>query len=276
MPLNLTLRTTSTLPIEVEGILPEACEGKSLAEIEQLPILHGKERLGLAELFQVTGSGADRELIFHGDCHSVHGIGAKMNSGRIRIEGNAGRHLGSQMQGGEILVQGDCGDWPGAEMRGGKIVVQQNAGHQVGAAYRGSARGMRGGEILIHGDAGNEIGARMRRGLIAVAGKSGDAPGYAMLAGTILLFGEGGKRPGGNMKRGTIVYFGEKPPEMLPTFRAGAKLSPSFMNLLQRKLAMEGFPMTTSQRSDTFEFYSGDHLEGGRGEILIATSSSKV
>lgn len=247
-----------------------------MAEIERLPILHGKERLSLSELFQVTGSIADGELIFQGDCQSVHWIGAKMNRGKVRIEGNAGRHLGSQMRGGEILAHGNCGDWLGAEMRGGKIAVKQNAGHQVGAAYRGSARGMRGGGILIHGDAGNEIGARMRRGLIAVAGKSGDAPGYAMLAGTILLFGESGKRPGGNMKRGTIIYFGEKPLEMLPTFRAGARLRPSFMSLLLLKLAKAGFPMATSQRSDTFEFFSGDHLEGGRGEILIATSSGKV
>lgn len=276
MPLVLSLRVATTLPIEVEGILPEVCEGKSLAEIERLTILHGKDQLSLAEIFRASGAVDDGELVFEGDCRGVHWIGAKMTRGRIRILGNSGRHLGSQMDGGEITLDGSCGDWLGPEMRGGKITVRHDAGHQVGAAYRGSARGMRGGEILVHGNAGNEIGARMRRGLIAIAGKSGDAPGYAMLAGTILLFGEGGKNPGGNMRRGTIAYLGESAPELLPTFRAASRHRPIFMNLLLSKLGAAGFPIHPRRLATTFHFHTGDHLEGGRGEILIAASGGAL
>jgi formylmethanofuran dehydrogenase subunit C len=124
---------------------------------------------------------------------------------------------------------------------------------------------------LIHGNAGNEIGARMRRGLIAIAGKSGDAPGYAMLAGTILLFGEGGVRPGANMKRGTIAFFSQRQPELLPTFRHSARLRPSFMNVLLRSLNGSGFPVPATSNAASFDFYAGDFLEGGRGELLVAT-----
>lgn len=272
MAVNLTLKSSSSLPIELAGILPEACVGKSIVEIEKLEILHGKVKLPLAELFQVDGSPDDEVLRIQGNCRSVHWIGANMTRGTIRVDGNVGRHLGSQMSGGEINVQGNASDWLGAEMGGGRIDVLGNAGHQVGAAYRGSSRGMRGGEILIRGDAGNEIGCRMRRGLIAVAGKSGDAPGYAMLAGTILLFGEAGIRPGANMKRGTIVCFSRLRPEILPTFRYAARLQPGYLNVLFRSLKSRGFPVEPSDFSSPFDLFSGDFLEQGRGEILLATS----
>jgi formylmethanofuran dehydrogenase subunit C len=272
MPLVLTLRTSTSIPIEVEEVLPDACAGRSLGEIERLMVFHGKQRLPLGEFFQITGSCDDGELVFRGNCRCVHWIGAKMGHGKIRVEGNAGRHLGSQMTGGEIRVEGDCGDWLGAEMRGGRIDVGGRVGHQLGAAYRGSPRGMRGGEILVYGDAGNEIGARMRRGLIAVGGRSGDAPGYAMQAGTILLFGEGGNRPGANMKRGTIAFFSRTPPQVLPTFRRGAALEPSFMNVLLRTLHRRGFLIEAQSLGAKFEHFSGDMLEGGRGEVLIASS----
>jgi formylmethanofuran dehydrogenase subunit C len=269
MPVILTSRITSTLPLEVEGILPECCAGKSLAEIARLEVFFGKDRSALGEFFALSGACDDGELVFEGNCRSVHWIGAKMSRGAIRVEGDAGRHLGSQMSGGEIVVSGGSGDWLGAELRGGRIIVRGNAGHQVGAAYRGSVRGMRGGEIHIHGDAGNEIGARMRRGLIAVGGRSGDAPGYAMLAGTILLFGEVGKRTGGNMKRGTIVLYSRSKLELLPTFRWGGRLPNCFLPVLYRNLRQQGFPLAEGITAE-FDFYSGDMLEGGRGEILVA------
>jgi formylmethanofuran dehydrogenase subunit C len=269
MTITLKIKTAATLPIEVEGVLPETCVGKSLAQIETTPIFFGKEKLALAELFAVSGSADDERLVFEGNCRSVHWIGAKMARGEIRVEGSAGRHLGSQMSGGTIGVTQDCGDWIGAEMRGGRIEVHGSAGHQAGAAYRGSARGMRGGEILIHQDAGNEVGARMRRGLIAIAGSCGDSPGYAMLAGTILLFGQVGHRPGANMKRGTLACFAAERPELLPTFRMSSRFAPSFMPLLLKALARRGFsPPGPSPK--VFDLYNGDFLEGGRGEILMA------
>jgi formylmethanofuran dehydrogenase subunit C len=140
MAVILTLQSSTSLPIELESVLPETCVGKSIAEIERLEIFHGKEKLPLAEFFRIEGNGDEEVLQIRGDCRSVHWIGAKMTRGQIQIEGDAGRHLGSQMNGGEIKVSGSCGDWLGAEMRGGRIEIRGDATHQVGAAYRGSSR----------------------------------------------------------------------------------------------------------------------------------------
>ena len=46
MPLRLSLRSTSTIPIELNGILPELLVGRSLREIEQTPILGRQSPIG--------------------------------------------------------------------------------------------------------------------------------------------------------------------------------------------------------------------------------------
>src|SRR4051794_36383754 len=142
MPLRLTLRSKTAVPLEVEGITPDTVRGKSLTEIEKFEIFEGNRKSTLADFFTVSGSSDDEIHEWEGDLAGVHWIGAKMQSGRIVVSGNVGRHLGSEMQGGEIHVQGNAGDWLGGEMHGGLIHVHGNAGHLVGAAYRGSVRGM--------------------------------------------------------------------------------------------------------------------------------------
>src|SRR5262245_23556144 len=160
--LRLTLRAKSTVPLEVEGITPDAVRDKRLAEIESLEIFEGNRKTRLADFFAVSGDPADEIHEWEGDLAGLHWIGAKMQSGRIIVNGSVGRHVGSEMRGGEIHVRGDAADWVGGEMHGGLIHVRGKAGHLVGAAYRGSARGMTKGTILIGGDAGNEIGHSMR------------------------------------------------------------------------------------------------------------------
>src|SRR5438477_3422943 len=237
MPLRFVLRQrNSSVPLEVEGITPDAIRGKSLAEIEKLEIFEGNVKSRLADFFAVSGDAADGVQEWEGDLAGVHWIGTKMESGHVMVHGNAGRHIGSEMRGGEIHVLGDASDWVGGEMHGGLIHVRGKAGHLIGAAYRGSAKGMTRGTILIGGDAGNEIGHSMRRGLIAVGGNIGDLAGFNMLAGTILLFGESGVRHGAGMKRGTIGFFGPKLPRMLPTFRHACRCQPDVLPLLFREL----------------------------------------
>jgi formylmethanofuran dehydrogenase subunit C len=188
MPLRFTLRTKTTIPLEVEGITPDTVRGKSLAEVEKIEIFEGNVKSRLADFFSITGDLSDDVHEWAGELAGVHWIGAKMQSGRIVIEGDGGRHIGSEMRGGEIYVQGNASDWVGGEMHGGLIHVRGRAGHLIGAAYRGSARGMTRGTILIGGDAGNEIGHSMRRGLIAIGGGIGDLAGINMLAGSIFIF----------------------------------------------------------------------------------------
>lgn len=269
MTLEIVYRGATTVPVEVEGVTPDAVAGKTAAEVSQLPIHHGNEKLPLGELFSVSGDTTDGHMRWSGDLAGVHWIGAKMSTGSIVVRGDAGRHLGSEMSGGEIHVEGNAGDWVGGEMHGGLIRIGGRAGHLVGAAYRGSARGMTGGTILVRGGAGNEIGHTMRRGLIAIGGDAGDLAGFNMLAGTILLFGPSGIRHGAGMRRGTIGLFGDEFPQLLPSFRRACRFRPDVLTLVFRYLRRWDFPVPDEVATGEFELHHGDLLEGGRGEILI-------
>jgi formylmethanofuran dehydrogenase subunit C len=266
MSLILSYITPTPIPVEIEGLTPEAIREKSLDEIRRWEIVRGNRKLPLGEVFQVDGDPADMTWDMRGNLASVHWIGAHMREGTIRIHGPAGRHLGSQMRGGRITVDGDAGDWVGGEMHGGLIHVHGRAGDLVGAAYRGSAKGMSGGTILIDGAAGNEVGHSMLRGLIAIGGPAGDAICFNMLAGTVLVFGECGIRPGAGMRRGTIGLFGPARPQLLPTFRFACRYQPVVLSLLSLTLTDYDFP---HQKVSEVALYNGDLLDGGRGEVLV-------
>lgn len=268
MPLRLKLRTKPSVPLEVEGITPDAVRGKSVAEVEKLEVFEGNVKSALGDFFTVRGE-ADDLHEWEGELAGVHWIGAKLQSGKIVVHGSAGRHVGSEMRGGEIHVLGDASDWVGGELHGGLIHVRGRAGHLVGSAYRGSAKGMTKGTILIGGDAGNEIGHSMRRGLIAVGGNVGDLAGLNMLAGTILLFGESGIRHGAGMKRGTIAFLGQSAPPILPTFRRACRFQPQALQLLYRELRRCDFAVEGDLFTCAYDLYNGDFLTGGRGELLI-------
>jgi formylmethanofuran dehydrogenase subunit C len=268
MALKLVYRGQTTVPVEIEGLVPSAVREKSLTDIERFEIFHGNQKQPLGEFFQVSGDPGDLRFDFAGDLSGVHWIGAHMSEGTIHVEGHAGRHVGSEMTGGEIHVAGDASDWVGGEMHGGLIHVRGRAGHLVGSAYRGSRRGMTGGTILIHGETGNEIGHTMRRGLLAVGG-CGDFVGINMIAGTILVFGPSGVRPAAGMRRGTIGLFGSEPPKLLPSFRAGGRDSLLVMKLVFRELQRLGYPLDDALAAADFRTYHGDMVALGRGEVLV-------
>src|SRR5262245_6504062 len=116
MPLRFTLRQKTSIPLEVEGIVPDALRGKSLAEIEKLDIFEGNVKSRLGDFFSVSGDASDETHEWDGELAGVHWIGAKMQSGKIIVQGNVGRHIGSEMRGGEVHVLGDASDWVGGEM----------------------------------------------------------------------------------------------------------------------------------------------------------------
>jgi formylmethanofuran dehydrogenase subunit C len=269
MALTLTYTGQTAIPVEVEGLVPSALCDTSAKEIELFEIFHGNRKSPLGEFFRVCGSPDDGELVFDGDLSGVHWIGAGMDSGIIRVVGDAGRHVGSQMTGGEIYVEGNAGDWVGGEMHGGFIHIKGSAGHLIGAAYRGSARGMTAGAILIDGDVGNEIGHTMRRGMLAVGGNCGDMTGFNMIAGNIFVFGNSGIRPGAAMRRGTIGLFGSDPLSLLPTFCRATTFDPLYLQIALRKLRLRGFSVGTEFLTRNYDLYHGDLIEGGRGEIIV-------
>jgi formylmethanofuran dehydrogenase subunit C len=269
MTLRLIYKAETTIPIELDGLLPEKVKGLPLPEVEQLPVFWGNRRVPLGDLFSLSGDTESEQLDFEGDLSGVHRIGAAMTSGTVRVHGSAGRHVGCEMTGGRIEIRGDAGDWLGAEMHGGEIHVLGNAGDCVGAAYRGAAKGMTGGAIVVEGNAGDEVGAAMRRGAIGVGGKAGEMLGVNMLAGTILAVAGCGARPGTNMRRGTIVLTSSPSPEMPPTFRHACRYRPTFLPLVLRALNRCGLPLDPTLAHAEYELYSGDMLETGRGEILV-------
>jgi formylmethanofuran dehydrogenase subunit C len=269
MSLKLNYRGQTRVPVEIEGLTPDWACNKSLAEIERFEIFHGNCKMPLAEMFAVSGDASDKRFDFEGDLSGVHWIGAHMASGQIHVHGAAGRHVGSEMQGGSIHVHGDTRGWLGAEMHGGFIHVHGNAGHLVGAAYRGSVKGMTGGTILVDGNAGNEVGMSLRRGMIAIRGSAGDLIGFNMIAGTVLVFGECGIRPGAAMRRGMIGIFGPSPPRLLPTFRYACTSRPTILPVMLRHLRTQGLHFEDSLLSAEFDFYQGDLVSVGRGEIVF-------
>lgn len=269
MPLTLTLRTPSSIPLEVDSVKLDVVREQSADDVKATLMQRGNKQVSVGEFFDVSGSASDDEtLVWEGDCSKVKLIGSHLSTGSIRVEGNAGMHLGAEMTGGEIIVTGDAGDWVGAEMHGGRIHVRGNTGHLVGGVYRGGRKGMTGGEIFIDGNAGNEIGHAMRRGLIAVGGRAGDVAGVAMIAGTIVIAGETGIRYGAGMKRGSIILLGDNPPDMLPTFKHSGTYRPTIMRVLLRHLASRGWSIPEGSLDATYRRYHGDFLELGKGEIL--------
>lgn len=273
MTLRFTNLTDDQIPIEFAGLTPAKLAGTTLAEIRSLPIQQGNRLVELGKLFLVEGDPTSAEWALTGDWGNVHALGAEMESGRIVVEGSAGRRVGLGMRGGRIEIHGDAGDWLGAEMTGGLIRLRGRAGSHVGAATRGAKRGMAGGTILIDGDAGDHVGGRMRRGVIAIAGNAGENLGYNMLAGTILVFGRCGSGLGAGMRRGTIGVFGNPRPTLLPTFRTGYRGPLPMLRLIESQLAADGFALGELPRwAEGVELYHGDLLASGRGEVLLTAA----
>ena len=100
MPLTLTLRTATPIPLEVFGVHRDAVCGRSLAEIERLPMLYGRHPGVLTEHFQITGSATeDESLVWQGDLSTVKGIAAESTGGLVRIQGSAGMHCAAGLRG---------------------------------------------------------------------------------------------------------------------------------------------------------------------------------
>lgn len=257
----------ANVPLETDFISPDVFVDKTNDQIKRLEIFHGNKESTLGEFFDVKGEKSDH-IVIHGDCYQVKKIGQYMSQGLIEIQGNAGYHTGAHMRGGKLIVHGNTRDWAGAHMKNGLLWIKGNTGHFIGSAYKGDLIGMTGGTILVEGNVRNECGTYMRRGLLVVGGKAGDFTGLFMTAGTILLLGGAGIRTGANMKRGTVIS--TQPIDVLPTFFYSCSYQPDYTKILFNQLRAIGFDKGLPANGCTFKRYSGDMLNSGKGEILIA------
>ncbi|HVK16916.1 MAG TPA: formylmethanofuran dehydrogenase subunit C [Fimbriiglobus sp.] len=268
---RLALRVPSTIPLELDGVTPEAVANLSALEVGKLPVWHGNRSEELGQFFDVstriTTAPGQADLLFAGDTRNVHRIGAGMSGGLVYVEDAAGRHAGAGMTGGTLVIDSGVGDWLGAEMKGGAIEVRGSAGNMVGAAYRGSRHGMTGGTIHVRGDAGDEVGLLMRRGLIAVEGGVSEFAAASMIAGT-LVAGSVGRAVGAGMKRGTLLILAGEP-AMGPGFRFSCDYSPAYLELLFGDLRRICFGKTAAIERHPVRCYRGDLVNGGTGEVLV-------
>lgn len=273
MAVSLKLKKSPTLPLTVDALNPDRINHLPHDALEQRLVRHGNRQEPVTEWFDVAGSAEDLVVRWHGQLQRVHGIGAGMTAGHVEIHGGAGRHVASRMSGGTVDAFHDVGDFCGAEMRRGLVRVRGSAADFAGAAYPGSAQGMRGGTLLVHGSVGRQAGQRMRRGLMGVGQNAGPWLAADMLAGTIVVGGAAELPIGAQMRRGTIVILGQSTADPLPNFRAAYHGQPLAIQLVLRELQSLDFPLPDSAWQQLQQF-SGDLLEGGRGELFFAGRQS--
>jgi formylmethanofuran dehydrogenase subunit C len=248
-------------PVTAECISPDVFEGKSLSEIEALPVWEGNKQRKFGELFKVEEAekgdqAEDTVIVIHGDVTKVRRIGARMTRGEITVNGNVGMHLGEGMKGGSITVQGNVEGWAGSMMKGGIIKVHGNAGDYMGAPYRGSNEGMHGGKIIVYGNVGNEAGAHMKKGTIKVYGNAGQFLGFRMRDGTIYVQKDSGDRAGACMVGGKIVIGGFIE-SVLPTFT---------IDSVKQKVKIE----ENEAAERPFYLFLGDLSESSGGKLYVS------
>lgn len=262
---------STTLSVDLDGIVPDRVCSLTAAAILRLRILADAHPCELGELFAISGSAADGRLSCRGDFSRIHRVAAGMRWGSVDVTGDVGRHAAAGMSGGTLTVSGDAGDWLAAEMTAGDVHVRGCAGDNAAAALPGSDLGVRGGLIIVHGDVGALAGARMRRGILAVGRHAGEAAAFEMRAGTVIVAGAVGRHAGTGMRRGSLVALDAAAP-VPPTFLRGSLWQPPFLPLLLRRLTRAGYAPAATVRGPWRQWH-GDTLAGGRGEMLLPESA---
>ena len=82
MSLTLSYLAKTSVPVEIEGVVPTGSATGRAAEIERIEVYHGNQVLPLAELFTVLADPSDGRFDFEGDLAGVHFIGYGMKRRR--------------------------------------------------------------------------------------------------------------------------------------------------------------------------------------------------
>lgn len=265
--LVLRVRTPPQFRLDLSPLTPERLAGQSADAVARVLLACGRRRVPVGEWFDVRGS-AGRSILIEGDCARMDRIGAGMQDGQIRIEGDAGAYVGLGMQGGRIDVSGSVDAYAACGLTGGLVRVGGNAGDYLGAALPGEHRGMRGGVVIVAGRLGDRAGDHMRRGLILAEGACGNYCASRMQGGTIATLGACGERPGFAMRRGTLLLVGPAPTPG-PTFNDGGELPLGFLVLLARSWKELPSRFASLARASTrVRRWTGDLAFGGQGELI--------
>lgn len=248
-------------PIYAECITPDNFQGKTTAEIAELPVFEGNKPKKLGDLFKIEQDATEApSIVINGDVSEVRRVGMHMKNGEIVINGNVGMHLGEKMAGGKIIVNGNAGQWAGSVMKKGLIEIHGDAGDYLASPYRGVSEGMKGGKIVVDGNVGSDSGCYVRGGIIKIKGNAGPFLGFHMSNGTVQVEKNAGPRLGANMVGGKLVIGGTVE-SMMPTFTIdGAK----------PKVKID----ETEVAQGPFYVFLGDLAEKGTGKLFISKAAN--
>lgn len=229
-------------PLDAQSLLPEILLPLDKKEIGQVPIGLGLTTLHLGEIAKITIEvEKPDELILTGELCGLFHIGFGMKSGCLRLQGNVGDNVCENMKNGDVTIEGDAGDDLGL--------------------------GMQDGCIHVKGNVGTEAGRNMRRGLILVQGDSGSYAGANMRAGTVMVFGKLGAQSGIEMKRGSLVA--KSITELPPSFRNAGPADVEWLHVYFCYLAGRSIKVPAGWWNNNWWRFTGDHLNLGKGEILL-------
>lgn len=265
--LTLTLKQEPVARIDCSPITPTRLAGKSLPEIERIPLKTGHGDFAVGDVFALSGNAGERIVFTRGSRRLFH-VGAALGGGTIIVEGDVGGYCAHRMAAGEILVRGSTDAFAACEMRAGVLTIEGNAGDFLGAALIGAHRGMSGGRVFVKGSAGDRCGDHLRRGEMFVEGDVGAFCASRMSGGTIAVNGRCGEGLGFSMKRGSVLL--RDVPDMLPpTFADCGSHALPFLPLLAA--SWNKLPTSFSKVDGMRQVrrWVGDLAFEGRGELLI-------
>jgi formylmethanofuran dehydrogenase subunit C len=262
----LTLREAPPERLDLSRLTPRALAGLSERDMAQVPVGTSRFGLTLGDCFTVTAGEPDT-LVIAGGSSRLDGVGAGLDGGTIRVEGDVGQRLGAGMRAGTVSVAGNAGPFAGCGATCGRITIAGDAAEAAGGAPQDQRAGLDGATLVIKGRAGDRLGDRMRGGLI-IANAAGDHAGARMVAGTIVAE-RCGDFPGYGMKRGTLLvgHCGA----ILPSFVATGRHDLVMLRLLAKALQHVAPEMAALARADLAR-WSGDLASLGKGELLCTHS----
>ncbi len=237
--------------LNASTVSPETLSERSLEEIKNIKIEHGRTIIPLGEVFDVSRKQVAIEdskpatsetslpetLWIEGDCSTISHLGAKQRVGTLVVRGNVGDFLGERMSGGRILVLGNTGHCMSQSMSGGLIYVDGNSGDCIAGPSPGKQSGMRGGDVIVTGTCGVRVAERMRRGTIFIGGNAGDFGCARMIAGTVICLGTVGRSWCRGMKRGTVILLHDLEERSLHEFSSPRDFELSFLPLIWKHLS---------------------------------------
>lgn len=267
MALTLTPKADATERLDLSPLTPSKLQGTATADIANLTIGCGLHPVMVGDVFAISGDISDGEIVIAGGSNRYDNVGAKLNAGTIRVDGDVGHFAGTEMSGGNLLIEGNARHHLGSSMSDGLLTVKGNVGDRLGAPRPGVRDGIAGGIVIVEGTAGHDCGERQRRGLVLIKGQVGDYSGGRMLGGTIWSLTGFGRGLGVQMRRGTIITPKLEAP--LSTFLDCGVHTLGILDIMSRHYASILGDTLPALPTGPVRRFAGDMASIGRGEILV-------